>query len=93
MRQVYAKGRWIGTGADRLEMVDVSPGSTFLEKDTGDEYEFDGSCWVLKSKGPSSASGMSSNRPDATAVIEGFVYFSVDTDVMEYSDGTEWVVM
>lgn len=40
-----------------------------------------------------SDSGLAANRPDATTVREGFVYWSVDTDVMEYSDGTSWVVM
>ena len=40
-----------------------------------------------------SDSGLAANRPDAASVRAGFVYYSVDTDVIEYSDGVKWVVM
>jgi hypothetical protein len=40
-----------------------------------------------------SDSGLAANRPDAASVRAGFVYYSVDTDVIEYSDGAKWVVM
>ena len=40
-----------------------------------------------------SDSGLASQRPAANTVRLGFVYWSVDTDVIEYSDGTNWVVM
>lgn len=40
-----------------------------------------------------SDSGLAANRPDAASVRAGFVYYSVDTDAIEYSDGVKWVVM
>ena len=40
-----------------------------------------------------SDSGLAANRPGAASVRAGFVYYSVDTDVIEYSDGAKWVVM
>jgi hypothetical protein len=40
-----------------------------------------------------SDSGLAANRPLANAVRAGFIYYSVDTDTMEYSNGTSWVVM
>lgn len=46
-----------------------------------------------KVKDEASSSGLSANRPQANAVRAGYIYYSVDTDVMEYSNGTTWMVM
>jgi hypothetical protein len=40
-----------------------------------------------------SDSGLAANRPAANAVRAGFIYYSVDTDTLEYSDGVQWVVI
>lgn len=37
--------------------------------------------------------GLHINRPAANQVRAGFVYYSVDTDELAYSDGASWVVM
>ena len=39
-----------------------------------------------------SDSGLHANRPQPNAVRPGFLYYSVDTKVLAYSDGTSWVV-
>lgn len=53
----------------------------------------DGTQQVQLTGNIASDSGLAANRPDATAVRAGFIYYSVDTDVIEYSDGAEWVVI
>ena len=35
--------------------------------------------------------GTAANRPLATDVLPGTLYFSTDTLVLEYSDGTTWL--
>jgi hypothetical protein len=52
-----------------------------------------GNVKVQQSGNIASDSGLAANRPDAASVRAGFVYYSVDTDVIEYSDGAKWVVM
>lgn len=45
---------------------------------------------VAGSNGEQDLQGEAVDRPDATTVPKGSTYWSLDTGVIEYTDGTTW---
>lgn len=58
---IGAAQRYVGVAADTKPTTGVSPGATFLERDTGRTYVYDGAAW-----GPLSGSGYASGMVSVT---------------------------
>lgn len=46
--------------------------------------------WVMYLRNPYDLRGLAADKPAASAVIAGTTYWSVDTNDIEISDGTNW---
>ena len=92
MRRIKSMEYYIGTREERLgEIPELQPGHKFFETDTGRQYWHTGSEWVEeKVNTPIEGRGFAANRPEASMVPVGFVYWSIDTGKIEVCMGSEW---
>ena len=92
MRTIHGIEYYVGTRAERLgEIPQVQPGHEFFETDTSKTYLYTGVGWIEKE--PIIAMegrGLAANRPALEDRPIGFIYWSVDTGLVEVHCGDAW---
>lgn len=92
MRTVHSMEHYIGTRAERQGAIPgLLPGHTFYETDTGKQYWYTGDEWVERTGDASlEGRGLAEERPDFASVPVGYVYWSVDTGIVDVRDAAGW---
>ncbi len=82
------------TGQLQLKLIDNGDGTYSISAASGSIVEIGGVTFAVS--GGDTLRGKSADKPDAAAahaVIPFCYYFSVDTGIVEVTDGTNWVVI
>jgi len=82
------------TGQLQLKLIDNGDGTYSISAASGSIVEIGGVTFAVS--GGDTLRGKSADKPDAVtahAVIPYCYYFSIDTGVVEATDGTKWVVI